>query len=149
MFPALLGLQLFHVVFLLLHDWVPLPPLNDVHAVRAEHRGWKMPVATLISTLPFAVPLWASLRHVNGPYPHWLWVWLWIAYVWLFVGELHAWWLPYSGRTTAEQVEQYRAMYGRTHAFLPERHGIVPNTMHVMLHTLTLSTLVVLAAMTV
>jgi hypothetical protein len=29
---ALLALQLFHVLFLSLHDWVPLGNLNDVRA---------------------------------------------------------------------------------------------------------------------
>jgi hypothetical protein len=38
-------------------------------------------------------------------------------------------------------------MFGTTHAFLPERNGIRPNTLHVILHILTLATLVVLGAL--
>ena len=34
---ALLALQLFHVLFLSLHDWVPLGNLNDLKAVRAAN----------------------------------------------------------------------------------------------------------------
>jgi hypothetical protein len=40
-------------------------------------------------------------------------------------------------------------MFGKTHAFLPVRNGIRINTLHVILHVATLTTLVVLAALTV
>ena len=40
-------------------------------------------------------------------------------------------------------------MFGRTHAFLPERNGIRPNTLHVILQVATLTTLVLLARVTV
>jgi hypothetical protein len=33
-------------------------------------------------------------------------------------------------------------MFGRTHAFLHERHGITPNTLHVALHAATVVALV-------
>jgi hypothetical protein len=35
-------------------------------------------------------------------------------------------------------------MFGRTHTFLPVRHGIAPNTLHVLLHLATLATLILL-----
>ncbi|MBE3562597.1 MAG: hypothetical protein IMX05_02540 [Hydrogenibacillus schlegelii] len=38
-----------------------------------------------------------------------------------------------------ELVSRYQAMFGNTHAFLPVRHGIVPNTAHVILHFATLT----------
>ena len=34
---ALFAIQCFHVMFLALHDWVPLGKLNDVKAVRAAN----------------------------------------------------------------------------------------------------------------
>jgi hypothetical protein len=43
----------------------------------------------------------------------------------------------------------YQAMFGKTHAFPPVRNGIRINTLHVILHVATLTTLVVLAALTV
>ena len=39
-------------------------------------------------------------------------------------------------------------MFGGIHAFLPERNGIVPNTLHVMLHACTAGKLIVLAVLT-
>jgi hypothetical protein len=39
---ALFVLQCFHVLFLALHDWIPLGTLNDVKAVRAANPGRKL-----------------------------------------------------------------------------------------------------------
>jgi hypothetical protein len=38
-------------------------------------------------------------------------------------------------------------MFGRTHAFLPMRHGIRPNTLHVGFHVVVVVVLVLLAFM--
>jgi hypothetical protein len=40
---------------------------------------------------------------------------------------------------------RYQAMFGRTHAFLPVRNGIRPNTLHVVLHLIIVAILAVLA----
>ena len=74
--------------------------------------------------------------------------WLWISYGLLFVGELTAWWIPYLFRPEPERAARYQAMFGATHAFVPERNDIRPNTLHVILHIVTLMTLVVLGAVT-
>jgi hypothetical protein len=145
---ALLALQCFHVLFLALHDWIPLGALNDVKAVRAANPGRKLLAATLISAAPFAIGLAASAIYVGRAYPAWLFWWLWISYGFLFVGELTAWWIPYLFHREPERTARYQVMFGATHAFLPERNGIRLNTLHVILHTVTLSTLVVLAALT-
>jgi hypothetical protein len=58
---------------------------------------------------------------------------------------LGAWWLPYLVKAEPARAERYRAMFGSTHAFLPERNGVRPNPLHVALHVCTAATLVVLA----
>jgi len=45
----LLALQAFHVLFLLLHDWIPLGSLNNIAAVRAENSLPKLLIGTAIS----------------------------------------------------------------------------------------------------
>jgi hypothetical protein len=145
---ALFALQCFHVLFLALHDWIPLGTLNDVMAVRAANPGNKLVAATLISLTPFAIGLGASAINFGRAYPAWLFWWLWISYGLLFVGELRAWWIPYLFHPEPERAARYRVMFGATHALLPERNGIRPNTLHVILHMVTLTTLVVLGALT-
>jgi hypothetical protein len=87
---ALLALQLFHVLFLSLHDWVPL--LNDVKAVRAAIPCRRLLTTTLVSVIPYAFGVVASAIYLRRPYPAWLPEWLWVSYAVLFVGELRAWW---------------------------------------------------------
>ena len=144
---ALFVLQIFHVLFLSLHDWIPLGKLNDPKAVRATISGGKLLVATLISTAPFAFGLAASAVYLGRPYPQWLLLWIGISYAMLFVGELQAWWIPYFFRAQPERAARYQAMFGGTHAFLPVHNGIRPNTLHVILHAGTFAILVVLVVM--
>jgi hypothetical protein len=144
----LLGLQCFHVLFLALHDWIPLGTLNDVKAVRATYPIRKLIAGTLISLIPFAIALAGSAIYFGRVYPAWLFWWLWISYGLLFYGELTAWWIPYLFRNEPERAERYQVMFGATHSFLPERNGIRPNTLHVILHLFTLATLVALGVLT-
>jgi hypothetical protein len=101
---------------------------------------------TLIQSLPFTIGLIGSLAAAaQGHRSGWLWPWLWISYGLLFAGELRAWWLPYVVRPEPERADRYRVMFGSTHAVLPERFGVVPNTLHCVLHAATALTLITLA----
>ncbi len=145
---ALLALQTFHVAFLVLHDWVPLGKLNDVAAVKRVISNGKLVVATVLTTAAYAFCLIESVLHASEPYPHWLTQWLWWSYGLLFLLELRAWWVPYFFGAKPRLVDRYEVMFGKTTAFLPRRHGIQPNTLHVFLHAMTLLTLVLLAIAT-
>ena len=144
---ALFVLQIFHVLFLSLHDWIPLGKLNDPKAVRAELSTGKLLAGSFISTAPFAFGLVPSAVYLGRPYPGWLLWWLGGSYLFLFIGELEAWWVPYLFRPVPERAARYQVMFGGTHAFLPERNGIRPNTLHVILHGATVAILFLIAAL--
>ncbi len=91
---VLLALQTFIVLFLALHDWVPLGTLNNLPGVRAANPGTALFTTTLLSAAPYAFGLAASIIHLGEAYPDWLLWWLWISYVLLFLGQLRAWWIP-------------------------------------------------------
>jgi hypothetical protein len=139
-----MALQAFQLALLLVHDWIPLGPLNDVRAVHRENTVRLLAIGTAVSSAPVAIALWLSVRYYGHSYPEWVKVWLWLTYGLLFAGELEAWWIPYLVRRDAKRAARYQAMFGRTQAFLPERNGMVPNTLHVSLHVVTLATLLVL-----
>ena len=143
----LLGLQIFQVLFLALHDWIPLGRLNDIAAVRAADSFPKRFAVTLISTAPFAVGLVLSLMQRGQPLHGFLFYWLWASYAFLFIGGLRAWWIPYLVTNEPARAARYETMFGKTCAFLPARHGIRPNALHMLLHLSTLATLIVLAAL--
>ena len=131
----LIALQTFQVLFLALHDWLPLDGLNDVAAVRNEIPTRTLLIATLIQTSFFAVGLFFSVRYYGRTYP---------SYATLFVGEIQAWWIPYLVRRPPKRAARYQKMFGKTHSFLPRHNEIVPNTAHVLLHLATAATLLVL-----
>jgi hypothetical protein len=137
-------LQTFHVMFLALHDWIPLGRLNDVAAVRREISPRNLFIATIVQTSFFAVGLFFSVSYFGRTYPTWLNYWLWISYAMLFVGEIEAWWIPYLVRPYPKRAARYQKIFGNTHSFLPRRNEIVPNTAHVLLHLATAATLLVL-----
>lgn len=141
---ALLTLQAFQVIFLWIHDWIPLGRLNDISAVRSEDTSLRLTIVTLIQSMPFTIGLIFSAKYFGYPYPSWLAKWLWISYGILLGGQLRAWWVPYFGKAEPKRAERYRRMFGKTHSFLPQRNGIAPNTAHVLLHLATAATLVVL-----
>jgi hypothetical protein len=141
---CLLVLQTFQVLFLWIHDWLPLGTLNDVAAVRNQDTKARLVRITLIQSAPFTIGLLFCLIHFRRPYPEWLNYWLAISYTMLFIGQLRAWWLPYLFRPEPERAARYRIMFGNTHSFLPMRNGLVPNTAHILLHIATLLTLMLL-----
>jgi hypothetical protein len=144
---ALVALQLFVVLFIALHDWVPLGPLNDVRAVRSADPTGKLVAVTVLSALPFAVGLVASAIHAGQPaLPRWLLWWLWISYGSATYGLLRAWWIPYLLLPDPVRAARYQQMFSRTHSFLPLRNGLRPDTLHVALHLVIAAILVLLAA---
>ena len=141
---AMIGLQGFQVLFLWIHDWVPLGSLNDVAAVRSADTRQRLLGVTLIQSAPFTVGLLFSLLNFAQPYPHWLYTWLWISYSILLLGQIRAWWIPYLIRAEPERATRYRIMFGKTHSFLPLHNDLVPNTAHILLHLSTAATLILL-----
>jgi len=145
MLILLLVLEAIQVAILWLHDWVPLPPLNDVRAVQAQDSRARLVIVTIVQSLPFTLGFACTLIWLHRAWPAWVWNWLWISNVVLLLGQLRAWWLPYLLRPEPQRAARYRAMFAGTHAFLPERNGITPNTLHCALHAATLGILITLA----
>jgi hypothetical protein len=142
----LLWLQVFQVTILLLHDWIPLPPLNDVKVARRAHTAQAMALGTVISSLFPSIGLALSLVYWKQGWPAWLPIYLLAAYGFLFLGELEAWWIPYLVWPQPKRAAEYDAMFGNTWAFLPPRNGIRINALHFVLHTATVATLLLLVS---
>jgi hypothetical protein len=142
---VLIALQVFVVLFVGLHNWIPLGTLNDVKGAHAAFPGWKLFATTLTNFIPFSFGLVASAIYFGRPFPAWLLWWLWISYVLACYGSLKAWWIPYLLRPNPDLAARYKRMYRATHSFLPERNGITPNTLHVIFDVATVALLIDLA----
>ena len=77
---ALLALQCFVVLFVALHNWIPLGTLNNVRGVRAEFPTGKLLLTTLINFAPVAIGLAATAFYFGRACPAWVFWWLWITY---------------------------------------------------------------------
>ena len=142
---GLLALQAVQVVFLLLHDWVPLGRLSNLAAVRASDSRTRLLADTLVSALPFALVFVACCAYGTSAWPGWLRTWLLASYAILFAGACVAWWIPYLLRPDPRRAQRYRVRFAGTVKFLPERNGISPDLLHVLFHACILATLVLLA----
>jgi hypothetical protein len=140
----LVALQVFQLAFLLLHDWVPLGRLNDISAVRRTNTPLQRLAGLLVPGIPVLIALSLSLKYFGSAYSGWVKWCLRSTYGFLFLGELEAWWIPYVFGTTAKRVAMHQSLLSRTHSSLPPRHGIVVNTLHVVLHASTMATVIVL-----
>ena len=139
---AFLALQAFIVLFLALHDWIPLGRLNNSAAKRHEDSSLHLLLTTSVAAVPAAIGLFYCARYFEEPYPHWLGMYLWIMYGLFIVGMLRSWWIPYLFIPDKQRAERYQKIFNKTHAFLPVRNGIVPDTLHVVLHLAVAVTLV-------
>ncbi|RDW15751.1 hypothetical protein CWR48_18620 [Oceanobacillus arenosus] len=136
---ALLFGYSFILLFMLVQDWVPLGPLNDLEAIAAENSTSELIVVTLIGVVQILILMGLLLLFVGKRYPIWAKLWLIIHPSCIFAGALMSWWVPYFfGIGAEERAERYDTMFGDTHSFLPIMNGIAPNTLHSLFHAVLL-----------
>jgi hypothetical protein len=140
---ALIVLQLYMVLFLLLHDWVKIGPFTDPTGFGDENSLGELIFQTVVNTLPILIGFVLALLYMGKRFPIGAKIYICLLYPIYLFGEFQAWWLPYFfgkalGRDIDEVVARYEVMFGNTHAFLPPLNGIVVNTAHVLLHLSTL-----------
>jgi hypothetical protein len=139
----LIALECFVVAFVGFHNWIPLGSLNDLNAVRQEFPGMKLVYVTLSNFIPAAFAVVCSINF-RRDFPEWLIWYLWIFYLLALGGSAYAWWIPYLFGAGAKRVQREQQLYAKTHAFLPERNGLRPNTLHVIFDAVTLAVLITL-----
>ena len=139
-----LSLQTIVVLFLGLHDWIPLGRLNNLKAIRHEDSLLRSVFVTLLPVVPAAIGLFYGVRYFGQIYPDWLEMLLWITYGVLLVGLLKAWWIPYLVRPDPERAARYQIIFANTHSFLPQRNGMAPDTLHTLFHLATFGTIAAL-----
>lgn len=132
------------LLFMLFHDWVPLGNLNDLEGIRSQNTTEEIVRTTAFNTASILVVLVLTLTFAGKRYPVWVRIWLVAHLGGVLLGALKAWWIPYFFGADPDLAARYEAMFGNTHAFLPEMNGIVPNTIHVLFH-LTLAAMWLIA----
>lgn len=148
MIIAFILCQLYVVLFIALHDWIPLGSLNNLPAVHSVDTTGNLVLTTVISTLPFAIGLAGTVFYVASGFPTWLMYWLWISYLAGAYGMLRTWWVPYLLIKDPARATRYQTRFADTHSFLPVRNGIRPDTLHVTFHGVLVTLIVLLSVLT-
>lgn len=148
MIDAFIACQIFVVLFIAFHDWIPLGKLNNLAGIRAVDTLGKRVIVTVLSTLPFAICLAGSIYYASTTFPGWLNWFLWLTYGYGLYGLLRAWYIPYLLIADPARAARYQQRYSQTHAFLPTRNGIRPDTLHVGFHAVYLVLVALLVKIT-
>lgn len=123
-------------LFMALHDWVDIPPLTDLPALKKAHSFKFRVFGSLINAGLVLIPLIVTVFYFDSPLPLWAKILFAVIYGFITFGTITAWWIPYFGggyliHGNKAGFEEYR----NTHTFLPPRGDhVVPNTLHVLLH---------------
>jgi hypothetical protein len=149
MIYAFIACQIFVVLFIAFHDWIPLGKLNNLAGIRAVDGLARRVIVTVLSTLPYAICLVASIYYASTPFPQWLKWLLWISYGVGLYGLLRAWYVPYLLIPDPARTARYQQRFDQTHAFLPARNGIRPDTLHVGFHAVYLVLVALLVKITI
>lgn len=130
MFAIAIVVPLAWLGWLVLTEWVPMFPLNDLGPGNRRHRA----VAAVIN-YPFPLLIAAGVA-LQRPWS----LALALALCGLIlVGHVTSWWLPYVGVSTAAQRAAYRRDYARTWKLLPvEGHAVVIDVQHMVVGVLSL-----------
>jgi hypothetical protein len=135
-------------LFLLLHDWINIYPLNDLatfnpafakasaSTVNTTHSLRDIILMTAINTSFFIIYTLILLYYWSAPFSLYAKAYLITCNVLFSIGIIFSWWAPYLFGFPITQVEDLHRTHGTTHAFLPPiGTNPIPNTLHVIFHT--------------
>lgn len=135
MMSGFVVIQAVLLCFMLFHDWIPVPPLNDIEALKKEGSNFYRMLGSLINGTLVFIPLLLTLiygRATGIPLiPN---IAIGGFYLLLTVGTILSWWVPYFFGSSTKHKKAFQK-FKNTHHFLPPRGDhVVPNTLHVLLH---------------
>jgi hypothetical protein len=121
---------LIWLAWLVVIDWLPMFPLNDL--THANVRG-RLLAAAINYPFPLLIAGGVALGRT------WSLVAATVLCVLIMAGHVQSWWLPYVGLSTAAQREVYRRDYSRTLKILPTAgHDMVIDVQHLVVGALSL-----------
>ena len=122
-------------LFLLLHDWIDIYPLNDL-AIFNKHCSLRNKVLMTIVNTPFFIIYTALLLfYWSTPFSWYAASYLIVCNVLFCIGIIFSWWAPYLFGWPVEQTKELRETHGTTHNFLPRiGNNPIPDTLHVIFH---------------
>ena len=117
---------------MIFHDWIPVPPFNDVIALKKEDGNWGRLFSSFVNGTFVIIPLYLTISYMDDiSIVAWK---IFIFYFILTIGTILSWWVPYIFGSPESHKKHFRK-FDNTHNFLPKRGtNIIPNTLHIILH---------------
>jgi hypothetical protein len=135
---ALEVVLLLQLLLFLFHDIFPLGRWNNLPALRAAVPARRLIVGTLMNTAIGLLALYLFHMH-SMHHSRTALTWLIVLQGFMVYGEVRWWWYPYFAGASPALVARLRPNWEGTAAFVPERNGIRPNSLHCVMHALTLA----------
>ncbi|MFF4198639.1 hypothetical protein [Nonomuraea sp. NPDC001831] len=124
------AVPLVWLAWLVVTDWVPMFPLNDLNGANVRGRAL---AAAINYPFPLLIAAGVALHRT------WSLTAATVLCVLVMAGHVRSWWLPYFGFATAEQRELYLREYSRTWKILPAAgHAVVIDVQHMVVGLLSL-----------
>lgn len=129
-------IQCLLLLFMVFHDWVDIPPLTNLAALKKAHSLKIRLIGSFINGILVFIPLIVTFFYRETSFPLWARLLFVAIYGFITFGTITAWWIPYFGG--GYWIPGNKALfdaYQKTHSFLPPRgNNVIPNTLHVILH---------------
>ena len=127
-------LQCVLLLFMLFHDWVSIPPLNDIKSLKKADSNLHRLLGSIINGIVVLIPLILTIKYFRQQLPFNIAMNIFIFYLLLSIGTILSWWFPYIFGSS-QKHKQLFSKFKNTHHFLPARKdNVIPNTLHVILH---------------
>lgn len=128
-------LQLILLFFMIFHDWISVPPFNNIEALKISDGNLHRLLGSATNGILILIPLIITLIYRQKSHFSFLAIInISIFYFFLTIGTILSWWTPYFFGSSQKQKQLF-SKFKNTHYFLPKRgDNIIPNTLHVILH---------------
>lgn len=128
-------LQFILLLFMLFHDWISVPPFNNIPALKLVDSNFHRLLGSIINGAGVLIPLLLTIPYYNhSGIPPSTASTIFIFYLILTIGTILSWWVPYFFGSSQKHKKLF-SKFKDTHHFLPARgDNVIPNTLHVVLH---------------
>lgn len=135
MFIFFIVIQSILLLFMLFHDWLPIPPLNDLETLKSQDSFFYRILGSVVNGLFVLIPLLLTLIFFHqASIPFFAALLVALFYFVLSLGTIISWWIPYFFGSSENHRKHFNK-FKNTHHLLPKRgDNVIPNTLHIILH---------------
>src|SRR5580765_315597 len=114
-------LQFILLIFMLFHDWIPIPPFNDIAALKISDTNSHRLLGSFINGITVLIPLIITLIYYDQLHNHFFAIITITAFYCLItIGTILMWWTPYFFGSSQKHKQAF-SKFNNTHHFLPAR----------------------------